>query len=101
MVAGPSQEQLDDAHCWLDHDLVPGRPEMTEFRRAVRYHNAMWRQANGYPIGTRRTRPGTPPRLVGSQLDLDFARESGATFLTAEAIAAARARASFVEQHQI
>ena len=74
---------------------------MTEFRRAVRYHNAMWREANGYPIGTHRVRPGTPPRLIGSQLDLDFARESGATFLTAKAVAAARARTSFVEPHQI
>jgi hypothetical protein len=47
---------------------------MTEFRRAVRYHNAQWRETQGYPIGTRRNRPGTPPRLVGSRLDLDFAR---------------------------
>jgi hypothetical protein len=61
----------------------------------------MWREANGYPIGTHRNRPGTPPRLVGSRLDLDFARESGATFLTTRAVAAARARTSFVEPHQI
>ena len=74
---------------------------MTQFRRAVRFHNATWREANGYPIGTHRVRPGTPPRLIGSQLDLDFARESGATFLTAKALAAARARTSFVEPHQI
>ena len=78
-----------------------GQPELTEFRRAVRYHNAMWREANGYPIGTHRNRPGTPPRLVGSRLDLDFARESGATFLTTKALAAARARMSFVEPHQL
>ena len=58
-------------------------------------------EANGYPIGTHRIRPGTPPRLVGSHLDLDFARESGATFLTTRAVAAARARTSFVEPHQI
>ena len=84
------------------HDRVPGQPEMTEFRRVVRYHNAMWREANGYPIGTHRNRPGTPPRLVGSRLDLDFgARESGANFLTTNAVAAARARTSFVEPHQM
>ncbi len=61
----------------------------------------MWREANGYPIGTHRNRPGTPPRLVGSRLDLDFARESGATFLTTKALAAARDRMSFVEPHQL
>ncbi len=101
MVHAPSEKELEAAHCWLDHDEVPRQPEMTQFRRAVRYHNAMWREANGYPIGTHRVRPGTPPRLIGSQLDLDFARESGATFLTPKAIAAARARTSFVEPHQI
>lgn len=101
VVVAASQRELEVAHCWLDHDRVPGRPEVTEFRRAVRYHNAMWREVNGYPIGTHRIRPGTPPRLVGSHLDLDFARESAATFLTTRAVAAARARTSFVEPHQI
>jgi hypothetical protein len=61
----------------------------------------MWREANGFPIGTQRIRPGTPQRLVGSRLDLDFARESGATFLTPAALAAAGARTSYVEPHQI
>ena len=101
MIVAVSQQELEAAHCWLDHDRVAGRPEVTEFRRAVRYHNARWREVNGYPIGTHRTRPGTPPRLVGSHLDLGFARESGATFLTAKAVAAARDRTSFVEPHQI
>ena len=101
MIAAVSQEELEDAHCWLDHDLVRGHPELTEFRRAVRYHHAMWRTANGYPIGIYRVRPGTPPRLIGSHLDLDFAREIGATFLTTSALAAARDRVSFVERHQI
>jgi hypothetical protein len=101
VIVSPSREQLEAAHCWLEFDLVPGQPEVTEFRRVVRYHNAMWRESNGYPIGTHRNRPGTPPRLVGSRLDLAFARESGATFLTPKAFAAARARTSFVERHQI
>jgi hypothetical protein len=101
VVVVASQADLEAARCWLDLDRVPGQPEMTEFRRAVRYHNAMWREANGYPIGTHRSRPGTPPRPVGSRLDLDFARESGANFLTTNAVAAARARTSFVEPHQM
>lgn len=101
MILGVSRDELEGAHCWLDHDQVRGQPELTEFRRRVRYHHAMWRMANGYPIGTRRVRPGTPARLIGSHLDLDFARESGATFLTPRALTAARARTSLVEPHQI
>jgi len=101
VVMAPSRAELEAAHCWLEHDSVPGQPEVTEFRRAVRYHNAMWREANGYPIGTHRSRPGTPPRAVGSRLDLEFARESGANFLSPRALAAARTRMSFVEPHQI
>jgi len=100
VVAAPSREELEAAHCWLDHDAVPGNPEVTDFRRAVRFHNATWREANGFPIGTHRTRPGVPPRLVGSQLDRDFAKETGATFLTDRARAAGRARSELVEPHQ-
>ncbi len=101
MVDAISRAELEGEHCWLDHDQVRGDPELTEFRRNVRYHHATWRQDNGYPIGTHRVRPGTEPRLIGSHLDLDFARESGATFLTKRARAAAKARASLVEPHQI
>jgi len=101
MVGAVPREQLEDEHCWLDHDRVKGDPELTEFRRRVRYHHAIWRRDQGYPIGTHRVRPGTEPRLTGSQLDLDFARESGATFLTNRARAAARARGLLVEPHQI
>jgi hypothetical protein len=101
VVVVASQAEFEAAHCWLDADRVPGRPELTEFRRAVRFHNAMWREAKGYPIGTHRSRPGAPPRLVGNRLDLDFARESGATFLTTKAVASARARTSFVEPNQM
>lgn len=101
MVAAMSREELESEHCWLDHDQVRGNPELTEFRRKVRYHHAMWRQDKGYPIGTHRVRPGTQPRLIGSHLDVDFARETGATFLTTKARTAAQARASLVEPHQI
>jgi PD-(D/E)XK nuclease superfamily len=101
VIAEISREQLEAADCWLEHDLVRGHPELTAFRRGVRYHQAKWREANGYPIGTRRVRPGTPPRLIGSQLDLDFARASGATFVTSSALNAARVRTSTVEPHQI
>jgi hypothetical protein len=97
-----SREELETAHCWENNDCVPGRPEMTEFRRRVRYHQARWREANGHPIGTQPIvpRPGTPARPVGSRLPLDYAQKTGANFLTREALAAARARTAVVEAHQ-
>ena len=102
-MAGPmvSRTELEAEHCWLDHDEVPRDPWMTEFRRRVRHHHARWRHDNGFPIGTHRVRPGTEPRLIGSQLDVEFARETGASFLTTRARNVAHARAELVEPHQI
>jgi PD-(D/E)XK nuclease superfamily len=102
MGDAPSRQELEAARCWENDDRVPGRPAMTEFRRRLRYHQARWREANGHPIGTQPIlpRPGKPARPVGSRLPLDYARETGATFLTAGALAAARARTSITEAHQ-
>ena len=103
MSAALSQAELEAAHCWEADDRVPGRPEMTEFRRRLRYHQAQWREANGHPIGSQPIAPrpdGGPVRLVGSRLPLAYARETGANFLTAGALDAARARTSFIEPHQ-
>ena len=98
-----SRPELEAAHCWENDDRVPGRPAMTELRRRLRYHQARWREANGHPIGTQPIAPrpgGKPARPVGSRLPLDYARETGANFLTAGALAAARARTSVTEAHQ-
>ena len=98
-----SREELEAAHCWEADDHVPRRPEMTEFRRRLRYHQAQWREAHGHPIGSQPIAPrpdGKPARLVGSRLPLDYARETGATFLTAGALDAAKARTSVIERHQ-
>ncbi len=75
---------------------------MTDFRRRLRYHHGQWREANGHPIGSEPIVPreGKPFRPVGSRLPLAYARETGATFLTAGALDTARARTSFVEPHQ-
>src|SRR6476661_6955281 len=102
MAASLTKEQLEAAHCWEAEDRVPRRPELTEFRRRLRYHQAQWRELNGHPIGTQpiSPRPEGPTRLVGSRLPLDYAKETGATFLTADAVAAAKARTSIVEPHQ-
>jgi hypothetical protein len=98
-----SKEELEALHCWEAEDHVPRRPEMTEFRRRLRYHQSQWREANGHPVGSQPIAPrpdGGPARLVGSRLPLAYARETGANFLTAGALDAARARASIVERHQ-
>jgi hypothetical protein len=75
---------------------------MTEFRRGLRLHQARWREAHGLPIGSQPIvpKPGKGTRPVGSRLPLDYARESGANFVTAGALAAARERTSQVEPHQ-
>jgi hypothetical protein len=99
----PSQDELEALHCWEADDRVPRRPELTEFRRSLRYHQARWREANGHPIGSQPIKPrrdGKPVRLVGSRLPLDYAKETGANFLNARALEAARARTSFIEPHQ-
>jgi hypothetical protein len=97
-----SKQELEAAHCWEADDRVPGRPAMTEFRRRLRYHQAQWREANGHPIGSQPIVPreGRPSRPVGSRLPLDYARETGATFVTAGALDAANARTSITEPHQ-
>ena len=81
---------------------MPGRPAMTDFRRRLRYHQAQWREANGHPIGTQplAPKPGQGSRPVGSRLPLDYARETGANFVTPAAFEAAKARVSAVERHQ-
>ena len=97
-----SQEDLEAAYCWEVEDHVPRNPELTAFRRNLRYHQARWREAHGHPIGSQPIVPreGKPWRPAGWRLPLDYARETGATFVTANALEAAQARTSFVEPHQ-
>ena len=98
----PSREELEAAHCWEADDRVPGRPGMTDFRHTLRYHQARWREANGHPIGSQPIVPrrGKPSRPVGSRLPLDYAKETGANFLTPGALDAVKARTAVVEPHQ-
>jgi hypothetical protein len=98
-----TKEKLDAAHCWEADDQVPRRPVMTAFRRRLRWHQAQWREAKGHPIGSQPIAPrpnGAPARPVGSRLPLAYARETGANFVTAGALEAARARTSIIEPHQ-
>jgi hypothetical protein len=97
-----SSEELEAAYCWEAEDHVPRRPELTHFRRRLRYHQARWREAQGHPIGSQPIVPreGKPSRPAGWRLPPDYARETGATFLTRHALEAAKARTSTVERHQ-
>jgi hypothetical protein len=98
----PTREELEAAHCWEEADRVPGPPALTDFRRRLRLHQARWREANGHPIGSQPLLPreGKPSRPVGSRLPLDYAQETGASFVGAGALEAARARVSTIEAHQ-
>lgn len=99
----PSRHELADAKCWEPDDQVPRRPDTTAFRRAARLHQARWREAHRFPIGTQPFVPKAGDdrwRYVGSRLPLAFARESGANFVTAAALDAVRHRMSVAEPHQ-
>jgi hypothetical protein len=75
---------------------------MTAFRRAVRLHQAVWRERHGHPAGTQPIvpKPGKPERLVGSRLPLGYAQRTGANFVTPGARQAARERIDRQEPHQ-
>jgi hypothetical protein len=74
---------------------------MTEFRRRYRLHQARWRERHGHPMGSQPIAPkGKPSRPVGNRLPLAYARETGANFVTAGALAAARERTAAVEPNQ-
>lgn len=96
-----TRQELEAAFCWERDDEVPRRPQMTEFRRRYRLQQARWRERHGHPIGSQPIAPkGKPSRPVGSRLPLDYARETGANFVTAKALAAARERMSASEPNQ-
>ena len=102
MATEPTQEQLEAAHCWEAEDRVPGRPEMTDFRRRLRYHHARWRESKGHPSGTQPIVPkaGKPSRPAGARLPLEYAQETGANFVTKGSHEAVQARTSVIEPHQ-
>jgi hypothetical protein len=102
-MTAPTEDELRAAFCWEADDLIASRPAMTAFRREARYHQALWREANGHPIGTQpiAPKPGDDRvRPVGSRLPLDYGRDTGANFLTSAALHAARARTAYIEPRQ-
>jgi hypothetical protein len=102
LMPPPTRQQLEAAHALEPGDDIRRKPEMTSFRRAARYHQAMWREARGHPTGTQpyAPRPKDGSRLVGSRIPLAYGRETGANFVTPAALAEARKRTSFIEPNQ-
>jgi hypothetical protein len=91
------------AHNVLENvDRVSGDPETTDFKQRARLHQALWREANAFPEGTEptRPRPGAPSRPLGSRLEINFALDTGANFLTDAARRAARHRVARPEPKQ-
>ncbi len=78
----PAPQVLRDRHCWFSVDSAPRDPATTAWKRSARLHQAKWREARGHPIGTQPYRGGVNTTPVGSRIALDFARKSGANFLT-------------------
>ena len=65
-----SQQEFEALHCWEAGDRVPGRPQMTTFRRRVRSHRARWRAAHGHPIGSQPIAPSCPDESEGERVRL-------------------------------
>lgn len=75
---------LKEHHVCESADDVTNDTETTEFKRNARLLQALWREKQGLPIGSQPMRPrdGKPVRPLGSRIELESARRSGANFLT-------------------
>lgn len=84
-------------------DFVRDDPETTAFKRRARLHQSKWRERHMFEPGTSPARPtkrNPKPRLIGSRIAIDKARESGANFISDAAQCAADHRVANPEPHQ-
>lgn len=97
-----TNEELSAHHCLETVDRVGRDPETTAFKRRVRLHQALWREANQWPIGSEpmRPKPNKTARPLGSRIDVGYAHSTGANFLTQAAREAARKRVGNKETWQ-
>lgn len=89
------------AHCWFDVDRVGRDAATTAWKQRARLRQSDWREARGFLEGTNPYRGGPTATPIGSRLELEFARSSGANFISAGALAAVRARLASPEKHQM
>lgn len=95
------EQELRRLHCWFASDVIPRNPAATGFRRRARWHQAVWREAKGLPVGSEPYRGGPRARPVGSRMALAAARSTGANFVTSGALEAVNERLGYVEAHQM
>ncbi len=88
----PTRDELLAAQSWESVDRVKDDPGTSAFKAAARLHQARWRAARGYPIGTqplnsqrktknKKTGEEKTPRAVGSNVELEYARQHLVNFL--------------------
>lgn len=95
----PTPQELKAAKVWENVDRVSGDRAMTEYKRRLRYRQALWRERAELPIGEQDMRDGTT-RPIGSRIEPRNARESRANFLTDNAWIAACERVDNPEPYQ-
>ena len=95
-----SDDELKAQHCLEKRtDRVSGEPDVTAFKRWARLHQAHWREAQEFPIGSQpyRPKPDQTSRLIGSRIEYGYNAEPGtvfsdANFLTKTAFESAKSR---------
>lgn len=97
-----SDAVLRDHYCLETVDRVSGDPETTAFKRRARLQQALWREKQGFPIGTQPMRPisGLPSRQLGSRVALEVAERDGVNFLGDVVRRAVENRIKTPEEHQ-
>ena len=81
------------AHCWFPSvDRVPRDAETSAWKLQARIGQARWREARGFPIGSKPYTGGGGATPVGSRLELGFAKASTANFITPAALSAVQHR---------
>jgi hypothetical protein len=95
-------DELKTHYVFETVDKVSGDTETTDFKRRARLHQALWREKMGFPIGTQPMliKHGETSRLLGSRIDLNFAKETQVNFLSEAIRVAMTERLQNPQQHQ-